>query len=233
VVTKSIQENLLRRGCPSDRLVYLPNGANVELFHFSETGRRRIRESLGLEDRFIAIYAGIHGIAQGLETVIQAARLLQADPQIHFLLIGDGPKKAELQALAGQYNLPNLRMLPEQPREQIVDYLSAADVALIPLRNIELFSGALPSKMFDAWACERPLLLSVDGEARRVMEQARGGVFVPPENPHALADALLEMKNSPDQTRQMGVQGRAYTVESFSRKAQAAMLAKLLNQSLK
>lgn len=233
VVTKSIQENLLQRGCPPDRLVYLPNGANVELFQFSESGRRRIRESLGLEGCFIAIYAGIYGIAQGLETVIEAARLLQADPEIRFLLIGDGPKKAELQTLAGKYNLPNLSMLPEVPRKQIVDYLSAADVALIPLRNIELFRGALPSKMFDAWACERPLLLSVDGEARQVMEQARGGTFVPPENPHALADALLGMKNSPEQARQMGVQGRAYTVESFSRKAQAARLAKLLHQSLK
>ncbi len=81
-------------------------------------------------------------------------------------------------------------MLPEQPRQQIIDYLSAADIALIPLRKLELFTGALPSKMFDAWACERAVLLSVDGEAREVLEQAEAGIFVPPEDPQALADAL-------------------------------------------
>ena len=110
---------------------------------------------------------------------------------IHILMIGDGPKKAEIQSLAASYNLPNLTLLPEKPREIIPDYLSAADVALIPLKKADIFMGALPSKIFDAWACARPILLSIDGEAREVVENVNGGIFIPPEDPAKMAKALL------------------------------------------
>ncbi|MGW8249890.1 MAG: glycosyltransferase family 4 protein [Anaerolineales bacterium] len=232
VVTRGIQERLLQRGIPQDHLAYIANGANVDLFNFSETGRNQVRQSLGLQGKFIAIYAGIHGIAQGLESVIEAARLLQDESKIHILLVGDGPQKADLQALAESYSLPNLTLLPEQPRQLIVDYLSAADVALIPLRNLELFTGALPSKMFDAWACQRPVLLSVDGEARQVLQQAQAGIYIPPEDPQALAQALRKLEKSPHSLQQMGKNGRQYTVEHFSRKAQAQQLARELARVL-
>jgi glycosyltransferase involved in cell wall biosynthesis len=187
---------------------------------------------LELEDCFIAIYAGIHGIAQGLETVIEAARLLEGHNRIHLLLVGDGPKKAELSTLAQELSLSNLTMLPEQPRAQIIDYLSAADIALIPLRDLELFRNALPSKMFDAWACELPLLLSVDGEAQRIMELAEGGVFVPPENPTTLAETLRQLAAQPAICQEMGKRGREFTVKQYSRQAQAEKLITLLSAVL-
>lgn len=232
VVTHGNLDRLTQRGLAPSKLALVPNGANVELFHFSEEGRERIRRSLALEDRFIAIYAGIHGVAQGLNTVIEAARILEANPHIHILLVGDGPKKAELIKLAQEYSLPNLTMLPEQPREAIIDYLSAADMALIPLRNLELFKGTLPSKVFDAWACERPVLLSVDGEARRIMEQAGGGIFIPPEDPKALAENLRQLSSQPEKCQEMGKRGREFTVEHYSRQAQARMLIDLLQADL-
>jgi len=228
VVTQGILDRLLQRGYPHSKLTLIPNGANVEMFSFSPGDRARLRQALNLGDKFVAIYAGIHGVAQGLETVIEAARLLKDEPGIHFLLVGDGPRKASLLELADSLQLPNLSLLPEQPREAIVDYLSATDIALIPLRNLELFKGALPSKMFDAWACERPILLNVDGEARQVMQQAGGGVFVPPEDPRLLADALLQLRQQPEACRQMGLSGRQYTLQNYSRQAQATKLAQLL-----
>jgi glycosyltransferase involved in cell wall biosynthesis len=232
VVTQGILDRLLQRGYPHSRLTLIPNGANVDLFTFSPEGRTRLRQELNLEDKFVAIYAGIHGVAQGLETVIEAARLLKDEPGIHFVLVGDGPRKASLLELADSLKLPNLTLLPEQPRQAIVDYLSAADVALIPLRNLELFKGALPSKMFDAWACERPVVLNVDGEARQVMQQARGGVFIPPEDPRLLADALLQLRQQPEACRQMGSCGRDFTIQHYSRQAQAEKLAQLLEAAL-
>jgi len=228
VVTQGILDRLTKRVLDPSKLTLVPNGANVELFHFSEEVLVRIRQSRALEDRFIAIYAGIHGVAQGLNTVVEAARLLEENPRIHILLVGDGPKKAELVKLAQEYSLPNLTMLPEQPRQVIVDYLSAADIALIPLRNLELFKGALPSKIFDAWACERPVCLSVDGEARRIMEQAGGGIFVPPEEPNALAENLRLLSSQPERCQDMGKRGREFTVKHYSRQAQARKLADLL-----
>jgi glycosyltransferase involved in cell wall biosynthesis len=202
----------------------MPNGANTDLFTFSPIGRERIRRELGLEQKFIAIYAGIHGLAQGLETVVETAKLLKTSPYIHIILIGDGPKKAELVSLANKFALPNLIFLPEQPREQIPEYLSAADVALVPLKKADIFRGALPSKIFDAWACERPVLLSIDGEARSIVENAKGGIFIPPEDPTKMAAALITLKDSPDERRQMGENGLRYTRLNHSRTALAEKL---------
>ncbi len=230
VVTSGIRDRLLRRDISEDKILLIPNGANTELFRFDPLERERIRTSLGLQDKFVAIYAGIHGVAQGLEHVVEAARLLQNEAHIHFLLIGEGPKKAEIAALGERYQLTNLSLLPEQPRSDIPSFLSAADCALIPLRNIDLFKGALPSKIFDAWACSLPILLSVDGEAHQIMDTAQGGVFVPPEDPRALASALTALSTSPHECKRMGENGRTFTVEHFSRRALAEQLAKELEK---
>jgi glycosyltransferase involved in cell wall biosynthesis len=229
VVTQGILERLQQRGLPAEKLAFVPNGANVDLFQFQPEGRQRLRAELGLQDKFVAIYAGIHGIAQGLETLVEAARQLRDDPSLHLLLVGEGPKKAEITALVAEHGLTNLTLLPEKPRESMPDYLSAADVAIVPLRNVELFKGALPSKMFDAWACERPVLLSsLEGEARQVVEAAGGGLCLPPEDPAALARALLQLKNDPVANAIMGRQGRAHTIAHYSRQALAEKLAGLL-----
>jgi colanic acid biosynthesis glycosyl transferase WcaI len=232
VVTQGILERLLDRGIHPGKLYLAPNGANVEMFHFDETAHACLRQELGLQDAFIAIYAGIHGIAQGLETVIEAAERLKENPGIHFLLVGDGPKKAELVELAQRYQLPNLTFISEQPRQAMIAYLSAADVALIPLRNLELFKGALPSKIFDAWACELPVLINFEGEAREIVEAAQAGIGIPPEDPQALADALRRLQPAREERREMGERGRQFTIERYSRQTQARRLAEKLEDIL-
>jgi colanic acid biosynthesis glycosyl transferase WcaI len=233
VVTHNNYEHLIHRGIVKEKLFYVPNGANIEMFTFHQTGRERIRYELGLQDKFIAIYAGIHGIAQGLETVFDAARILQPNPDIHFILIGAGPKKAELQTLANTYNLSNLTLLPEKPREQIPDYLSAADVALIPLKKADVFKGALPSKIFDAWACELPVLISIDGEARQVVENAQGGIYIPPEDEMKMAEALIHLKDSPTERKLFAENGLNYTRQHHSRVALAENLIQHLEKYLR
>jgi len=224
VVTQGMYDRLNQRGVSPTKLIVSPNGANIEMFTFRPADRKRIRTELGLESKFIAIYAGIHGLAQGLDTVVQTAHLLSETPSIHFILIGDGPKKADILALVKSYNLPNLTMLSEKPREVIPDYLSAADVALVPLRKTEIFKGTLPSKLFDAWSCERPVILSIDGEARSVVENVKGGIFVPPEDPGKMAEALIFLMNSPTERQSMGENGRSYTKNNHSRAALAEKL---------
>lgn len=224
VVTRGIYNRLAERGIPTDKLRFVPNGANTDLFTFHPDGRERVRRELALDQKFVAIYAGIHGLAQGLETVLDAARILQTVPDIHILMIGDGPKKAEIQSLAASYNLPNLTLLPEKPREIIPDYLSAADVALIPLKKANIFMGALPSKIFDAWACARPVLLSIDGEAREVVENVNGGIFIPPEDPAKMAEALISLRDSPLGRQSMGENGQYYTRQNHSRASLAEKL---------
>lgn len=230
VVTQGMLNHLIQRRIPAYKFAFIPNGANVDLFQFRPEGRARIRITFGLQNKFVAIYAGIHGVAQGLETVIETAHKLRNDPEIHFLMVGDGPKKEEIVDLASQYRLSNLTFLPGQPREMIVDYLSAADVALIPLRNLDLFKSAVPSKIFDSWACQRPIVLNVDGEARSVLQQANGGLFSPPGDSDLMAKALLDLKKNPLLNETMGRNGRTFTERYYSRQAQADQLAQLLER---
>lgn len=227
VVTEGIRRRLEERGF-GDKVIVIPNGANTELFRPAPAAGAALRARLGLADKFLVVYAGIHGLAQGLETALGAARRLQSDPDIHFLFVGEGPKKAELLALKDQMGLGNVTMLPEAPRSEMTAYLSAADVALVPLRKLELFQGALPSKMFDAWACGCPVLLTIDGEARRVLEEAGGGLFVEPENEEQLAQAIARLKGEPDRLRQYGAQGRRHVEEHYSRQRLAEQLEQTL-----
>ena len=168
VVTEGIRRRLYERGFGA-KLTLIPNGANTDLFHPDPEGGAALRADLGLGDKFVVVYAGIHGVAQGLDTVLEAAEQLMDETDVHFLFVGEGPKKAELLKRRDFMGLSNVTMLAEQPRSLMPTFLSAADVALVPLRRLKLFRGALPSKMFDAWACGCPVVLSIDGEARQVL----------------------------------------------------------------
>jgi glycosyltransferase involved in cell wall biosynthesis len=224
VVTTGIRQRLLERGTPVEKLVLIPNGANTELFRPDPEAGATLRSELGLGDAFLVLYAGIHGIAQGLETVVEAARKLKDDQRIRFLFVGEGPVKAELYALAGRYGLNNVHFHDEVPRQRVPAYLSAADVALVPLRKLDLFTAAVPSKIFDAWAAGCPTLVSIDGEARRVLEESEAGHYVEPENPRALAEAIRDLAGNRETCREMGTNGRSFVEIHFSRQAQARTL---------
>jgi len=228
VVTQGIRRRLLERGIPSEKLALIPNGANTDLFRPQPEAGRQVRRELGLDHTFVAIYAGIHGIAQGLGTVLEAAGQLEDRRDIHVLFVGDGPRKADLAAQKERMGLTNVTMLDAMPRRAMPAYLSAADVALVPLRDLDLFEDALPSKIFHAWACERPIVLSMKGEARRVLRDADAGVFVPPESPLALADAIVDLSRDPERCRAYGRRGRRFVEQHYSRQAQARQLNALL-----
>jgi colanic acid biosynthesis glycosyl transferase WcaI len=112
VATQGIHQRLVERGIPADRLIFIPNGANLAAFNFQPEDRLRLRAEFGWQNNFIVIYAGIFGLAQGLESVIHAAQLLHDDPDICFLLIGEGPKKLEITALVEKMQLTNVAILP-------------------------------------------------------------------------------------------------------------------------
>jgi len=136
-------------------------------------------------------------------------------------------------AQASRRHLSNVEFLPEVPADEIAKYISLSSLCLVPLKKNELFKAALPSKMFDSWACGKPILLSVDGEARETLESARGGIFAEPENASAMARAIMEMYQKPEQARQMGENGRRYVHEQgYSRAQQARHLAQIIQNLL-
>ncbi len=233
VVTTGIHKTLTNRGVPDEKIAIIPNGANTELFYRHPNAQIYWQQTLVSSNKFIVLYAGIHGVAQGLETIVQTAQKLKTHKDILFLFVGEGPEKTSLMAKVENIGLENVIFHPEISRSEMPVFLSAANVALVPLKNLPLFKGALPSKMFDAWACECPTIVSVDGEARQVLEKAQAGISVEPENPDALAKAILYLKENSAIRQQMGKNGRKAVVEKYSRQAQAQQLEHLLTSTLK
>lgn len=228
VTTEEMVPHLVERGIAAEKIRVIRNGANIELFQFSAEHRDRYRSELGLENSFIVIYAGLIGIAQGLHIALEGASRLGKEMElVHFLLIGDGPYKERLLAKADQMGLKNITFLPSKPREQIPGYLSAAEVALVPLTSQRLI-GALPSKMFDAMACQRPVILSAEGEAAEVLKSAKAGIIIPPEDDVALANVILHLKDNPGLCRELGCNGRQAVESKYSRQALAGQLVQLL-----
>jgi colanic acid biosynthesis glycosyl transferase WcaI len=230
VTAQEMVEYLLRRGLEATKIAVIRNGANTELFRFDPFARQHLRNVLGLEDNFVVVYAGLLGIAQGLGASLEAAKqLATTEPRVHFLYIGDGPVKGVLQEQAEDLGLANVTFLPAQPRDAIPGYLSAGDVALVTLTRKRLL-GALPSKMFDAMACQRPVLLGAEGEACQVLYEADAGIVVPPERPSALAAAVLRLRDDPELCARYGQNGRRAVVACYSREAQAQQLVQLLQE---
>ncbi len=230
VVTEGIRRRLLQRGLPDSKLTLINNGANVGQFRPEPAAAATLRHELGLDGKFVLLYAGVHGLAQGMETLVQVGDLLRGDDDIRLVFIGAGPKQEETATLIQQQGLTNVMMLGEKPREQMPAYLSMADAALVPLKRVELFEGALPSKMFEALACATPVVLSVGGEAAETLGRIGGGISVPPEDAGAIARAARWLKTHPDQARAMGKRGRTAVVAEYSREAQAGQLETLLRQ---
>lgn len=231
-VTDGIYSRLRERGYPESKLAMLENGSNTDLFRPQPEEAACLRAEWGLSDKFIALYAGLMGLAYDFEAVIAAARLLQAETDIHFILVGDGPRRHEVEALVQASQLSNLTLLPGQPLEVMPAFFTAANVTLIPLRNLELFRGTRPVKMFDAWACRCPIILGViGGEAQQLVETAQGGLVIEPENPAELARAILTLRDDRAKGQMFGQNGQRHVLAHYSFQAMAPKLEQILLES--
>src|SRR5438552_7022171 len=143
-------------------------------------------------------------MAHDLETVLAAAGRLRVHPDIVFILIGEGAHREQVMARIEELRLANVRVLGKLPRPEIPKWLAAADACLVPLRKREVFKTAIPSKMFEAMAAAKPVILGVEGEAQEILADARAGIAVPPEDPEALAEAILRLRQDARLARELG-----------------------------
>jgi glycosyltransferase involved in cell wall biosynthesis len=194
----------------------------------AQEARHALRQELGLREEFVLLYAGTLGMAHGLETVLLAAARLRGRGEVAFLVIGEGAEREQLLARSRELRLTNVRYLGKQPREKVPAYLLAADACLVPLRRSEVFKTAIPSKMFEAMAAARPVILGVEGEAKEILLEAGGGIAVPPDDPEALANAILRLRQCPELARALGANGRCAVREKYSCRQQARAYLELL-----
>ncbi len=222
VVSPAFKDHLIRYwNVPAAKISIVENGVETDLFR-PDPGVMEVRKQLKLEDRFLICYIGTMGNAHGLETLLAAAEELRtALPNAMFLLIGEGAEKERIVELAAARGLTNIQFLGQQPRERIPAYVSSADLCLVMLKKTELFKTVIPTKLLEYMACERPVIVAVDGQARQIVEEASAGVFVEPEDSKALVKAILDLVGDPERRRQMGTSGRQYIVNKCSREKTA------------
>ncbi len=235
VLSEGAGKYIADRGIASEKISLLPNGVYLEQFKVTES-RENVRERLGLTGKFVVMYAGAHGPANALDTIVQAAVIMKKSKSaanIAFVLVGDGPCKDELQQMVAENNLNNVKMLPAVPKSSIPDLLNAADALVITLRSVDLFSyGVSPNKLFEYMASSKPILCAVNGEVADLVKAANAGVVVEPENPAALAQAALSLAENKDKCSIYGVSGRRFVEENFSRSRMVENLISMISTAL-
>jgi len=209
-VTQGIGEALvLDKRVPSGKVLFLPNGVDADRFKPSEPDLLLKRE-LGLEGKRIILWAGTLGLSHGLEYVLQAAKILETDPGIHFLFLGDGSCRTQLQDLKQKLNLGNVTFHGPVSLELLPRYFSIADSSLVSLRRLPSHEAARPSKILPALGSGKPLIFVGAGEGARFVEQAQAGIVVPPENPELLADEIRRLFADSELLCRLGENGRRY-----------------------
>lgn len=226
-LTPAFKENLIGRGIDGDKIPIVING--VDTNRFQSTPRDdALSAEWGLKDRFVIGYIGTHGMAHGLANVLEAADRLPEDDRVTFLFVGDGAERDDLIGIAARKGLENVRFIESQPRERMPAIWSVCDVALVHLRDSDVFSEVIPSKIFEAMAMGIPtLLVAPQGVASDIVLSTRSGVWVPAEQPDRLADVAARLAAKPRLLDMLGRRGAASSGR-FSRQRQAEEMIRVL-----
>lgn len=229
-LTDSFVPHIVDRGGNAGKIVVIKNGVDLALFtKFGTAAAIKIR--LGLENRFVAGYVGTHGMAHGLSVVLEAAERLRDDPRIAFLLVGDGAERVNLEQIRAKKRLNNVVILGQRPKEEMPSLWAAIDASLILLRRHGLFKKVIPSKMFEAMAMRRPIVLGVEGEAHALLDEAGAGIAITPESADELAAAVVRLAENPKLAGEFGARGCAYVCAHHDRARLATRYLDLLGEA--
>ncbi|MCF8329438.1 MAG: glycosyltransferase family 4 protein [Crocinitomicaceae bacterium] len=204
---------------PSKRIYYLPNGVDTSFYDSQKVLAGDFRERNGFKTTdFLIFYGGILGHAQGLEVVLNAANLLKDQRHVHFILQGTGPEQEQLLQLKANLDLKQVHFFEPVQKKEMPSIIKSIDVAIIPLKKLLLFEGAIPSKVYEALAMKKPLLLGVSGEAKRhFIDKAKAGLYFEPENHEDLAGQIISLVENPQECLIMGENARNYVSNNFDR----------------
>ena len=217
VLTPAFEEFLVNvNGVAREKISMIPNGADLDIIM---PGPRYnwVRQKHNLGNKFVVTYVGAHGRANCLIQLLEAAKLLKEHTEIIIMLVGDGMEKPMLKEKTRQWKLDNVVFVDSVPKDQIGDYISASDVCTAVLKKIEQFKTVYPNKVFDYMAASRPIIIGIDGIARKLVEDAQAGLFTEPENAQAFAEMVMKLKNNPKLAAELGRNGLQYVREHFSR----------------
>lgn len=229
-VTLSKKMKIKRSGIPESKISVVSNG--VDFDQIKSKTATCWRSKLDLQGKFIIGYAGLIGIAQGIGRLINVADILRRKKDIHFLIVGDGVEKDELVKRVEDLELQNVTFIQSQPREEIPNILAEIDLSVVPLVNKNL-SDAVPSKLLEAWACRKPVLLIAAGESAEIVRNAQGGSIVSPEQTKKIAAEIERLKSDPKILETYAENGYKYVKNNFDRKYLAKMMEEIIFKIVK
>jgi len=218
VLTERNAQAIASRGVAEEKFVYVPNSVDPDLFSVAPPMNAGDRFRLPA-DRFCAVYAGAHGPANDLDTLLDAARVLASrrDARVQIVLVGDGTEKERLQAQARRDRLSNVTFLDPVPKAEIPRLFAMCHAGILVLRDLPLFRyGVSPNKLFDYMGASLPVVTNVAGDCGDIVGRAGCGYAVVPGDPEALADGLARMSRDP-LAGAMGAAGRRHVLEHFNR----------------
>lgn len=204
-LTQSFKKELILRGIGAQKIDVVTNGVDLSLFK-PRNKNDGLLKKLGMENRFIAGYIGTIGMAHGLETLLEAAEILQITSgaeNIHILILGDGAKKASLKKMALLKRLRNITFVDTVPKSEVSEYWSLLHISIIHLKKDPLFEKVIPSKLFECMGMGIPVLHGVLGESAEIVNRLHVGITVAPENPQILANELLALSSDSKALREM------------------------------
>jgi colanic acid biosynthesis glycosyl transferase WcaI len=232
ILSDSFRPGIGNLKIPSSKIVLVYDWVDTNLIH-PMNNENKFSHQYGLPGKFVVMYAGNIGLSQGLEHLLTTAGLLSEHKDIQFAFVGDGAGLQTLQNQAQQAQLMNVQFIPFQPRERLPEVLASADISMVILKK-GIGTASLPSKILSIMASGRPILISVEAESEswRLIERAEAGIWVPPEDPMQLADAILMLRQKSDLRERLGHNGRCWAEQHHSAQYAAEQFERLLLQAV-
>ncbi|RKE45386.1 glycosyltransferase family 4 protein [Sphingobacterium detergens] len=201
------------------KLIMIPNAADFSLSEdlVKTFDKENFRREHDLKDKFVITYVGAHGVANHLDQLLDAGKLLENTPVL-FLLIGQGMEKDRLIVKAKQMQIRNVRFLDSVPKREVFKFILASDMGASVLKKVDTFKTVYSNKTFDYFSCKKPILMAIDGVSRELVEKAQAGTYVEPENALEYDRIIREYLSDPVRITREGENGYKYAKENFDRK---------------
>ncbi len=218
-VTSAFRDYMLDKGIPQEKITVIKNGVDLSFYNFSDGSDVALPVELrSLQGKFVAAYVGTHGMAHHLETLLEAAELLRGEPEIVFLTVGEGSETQRLRRMCDNQNLHNVIMLGQMPKESMPSVWKIVDLSLVLLKKLDLFKTVIPSKIFESMAMKKPIVLGVQGESKAIIERAKSGIVIEPQNAKQLAESVKLFHADCKRYQLAAENGREFVSEFFDRK---------------
>ena len=217
-LTDSFKEYLIKKGIDAEKITVIKNGVDLDNFKREKIYVEKCKKDFGVEGKKVISYVGTLGMAHALDKVLDCAKNLETMKNLHFFIVGSGAEKGALEKKKERENIKNVTFVGQVSKEEVKKYYAISDIGLVTLKKDERFKSVIPSKIFEYMAMEIPIIISVAGETRQIVEESGGGIYVEPENIDQMTEALRFLIQKPEIIAEMGENARMYVERNFDRK---------------